>query len=271
MKLITEDIVKKIIKDGDAVSDGVLQLSADCMLTPAAKAVVIDCKLKLNQDVGPGSGSLTVSAAGMAVPDAAISALGGSGGQQPIGKRYHLESGGVLDEKPEHMTQLTGNLLVAKDDLRIRLRGEIDLLIAEVLKIQVRAAALACDQLVDDLEDIHRYVAALSRSEVLGELFAQDTVIGLDYQAVREVSHHPQRHFGRGHLFDISYRDGELPVLLNALRAASRHCEVSFYAAFKQPDGRTSRPDLMEGFNRLSSLLYILCLRAVSGQYGEMR
>jgi ethanolamine utilization cobalamin adenosyltransferase len=165
------------------------------------------------------------------------------------------------------MTQLSGRVLVYKDDPRIRLRGEIDLLIAELLKAQLRADQLGVKQLVDDLEDVYRFVKALSSAEVNDAPFAMDTVIGLDYGQIREVSHHPKKYFGREHLFNISYREGELTILLNTLRAISRKAEILFYEAFKEEDGSVPRKDLMEGFNRLSSVLYILCLRSATAFY----
>jgi len=251
MKLITEDIIKKIIKAGKLVVDGELQLPADCMLTPSAQAVVIEQKLSLRLLDKPEGQEKAFS-------------------KSPHGRCYKTADGRSFDYKPEHMTQLSGDLLVTKDNPRIRLRGEIDILIAELLKVQWRAAALGCTPLVSDLEDVYSYIKQLSSAEVRDEPFIVATVIGYDYQQIRSVSHHPNKHFGRGHLFNISYQEGELPLLLNALRALSRRTELAFFEAFKEKDG-VQRPDLMEGFNRLSSALSILSLRAVSGYYGEMK
>jgi len=233
MKLITEDIVKRIIKAGKNVADGELRLPVDCVLTPAARDVVSNARLKLNLSDAPHRST-----------------------------HAHPEA-----TKPEYMTHLNKDTLVPKDNLRICLRGEVDIFIAEILKVQIRAAALGTKQLVDDLEDDYGIVRELSRSEIQDEPFTANTVIGLDYSEIRKVSHHPKHYFGREHLFNISYKDGELTVLLNSLRAFSRRCELVFYEAFKQEDNTVTRPDLAEGYNRLSSIIYILCLRAASGQY----
>lgn len=264
MRLITEEVVKKIIKAGKLIVDGELRLPADCMLTPSAKAVVIDYKLKLVQPDKRTQSSHTTN-----------SRTGSSGARQvgtgSTGGRYQLPDGSTIDVKPEHMTQLTGNQLVPKDDARIRLRGEIDILISELLKAQWRIAQLGYQALVDDLEDVYGYIGALSRAEVLEEPFEAQRVIGLSYDEVHEMSHHPKRFFGRGHLFNISYTEGEPTLLLNALRAQARRAELTFYEAFKTDDGSVSRPDLMEGYNRLSSIFYVLCLRAVTNEYGEQQ
>ena len=48
-------------------------------------------------------------------------------------QRYRLLSGGYAEEKPEHMTHLRGDVLVPKTHPRIRFRGMIDRLEAELL------------------------------------------------------------------------------------------------------------------------------------------
>jgi ethanolamine utilization cobalamin adenosyltransferase len=175
--------------------------------------------------------------------------------------------GGIMSDKPEYLTQLAGDALVCKDNARIRLRGEVDLLMAELLKTQLRLKALGCQRLVDDLEEVGSFIKGLSRAEVLDKPFVASDIAGLDYREVRTISHNPKRHFGCDHLFELSYQDGEPSILLNALRARSRCCELAFYEAFKTEAGPTARPDLMEGYNRLSSILYIFCLRAKTGYY----
>lgn len=266
MRLITEETIKKIIKAGKFVNGDCLELPADCLLTPSAKAAVIDCKLTLVQ----GTEQAAVQQAIRAKTQESRSGAGAATQDASAGKmRYTLPDGSKTAVKPEHMTQLNGTQLVCKDDPRIRLRGEIDLFTAELLKAQLRLDAQGYHHLVQGLQDIYDLTGKLSRAEVLDEPFLEETIIGLSWAEVREVSHHPQKHFGRGHLFNISYREGEAVVLLNALRAFARRVELAFYDAFKQKDGSTSRPDLMEGYNRLSSALYILCLRAVTGVYGE--
>ena len=46
-----------------------------------------------------------------------------------------------MEEKPEEMTHLRGNRLVPKTHPRIRFRGQLDSLMAQVLELQCRAAA----------------------------------------------------------------------------------------------------------------------------------
>ena len=63
---------------------------------------------------------------------------------------FRLLNGAVLTEKPEQMTHLNGDVLVLKTHPRIRFRGAMDSLEAELL-----LCALHCDgQLRKDLQEI---------------------------------------------------------------------------------------------------------------------
>ena len=53
--------------------------------------------------------------------------------EQARPERYQLQSGGFLEEKPEHMTHLRGNILVSKTHPVIRFRGKMDTLQAELI------------------------------------------------------------------------------------------------------------------------------------------
>ena len=52
-------------------------------------------------------------------------------------EEYRLLNGAVLREKPEHMTHLNGDVLVEKTHPRIRFRGTMDTLEAELLLCQL--------------------------------------------------------------------------------------------------------------------------------------
>ena len=52
--------------------------------------------------------------------------------------RYRLPGGGYMEEKPEHMTHLNGEYLVPKTHPRIRFRGAVDTLEAEILLWRMR-------------------------------------------------------------------------------------------------------------------------------------
>ena len=54
-------------------------------------------------------------------------------GDQARPEQYRLLSGGYLEEKPEHMTHLNAEILVPKTHPRIRFRGAMDTLEAELI------------------------------------------------------------------------------------------------------------------------------------------
>lgn len=249
MNLITEDGLKKIIKSGQSIKNNELRLPQNSMLTPSAKSLLADHKLKLvliDETEAPPLKKVMETATEMAA--------------KKIGK-FILESGGYLDDKPEYMTQVYGNLLVNKDHKRIKLRGEIDLLMGEIMKVQIRAKALERNDLIADLQEVFNYIGKLSRSEILNEPVSTSTILGFNEQEIRAMSHNPKKYFDHEHLFNITYELGEIPILLNSLRALIRRTEVACYEAFKQADGTVARGDLMQGYNRLSSIMYIMIFK----------
>lgn len=77
--------------------------------------------------------------------------------------KYTTVFGAKLDEKPEHMTQLNGNLLVFKDHKRIILRGKIDSLESEILKAQILCQKLGMPKLVKELQEVLDFVRNIMR------------------------------------------------------------------------------------------------------------
>ena len=57
-------------------------------------------------------------------------------------------------------------------------------------------------------------------------------------------------------------KDGERILLLNKCRCAARAAELAACEAFRDREGLPTRPDLLKAVNRLSSMLYILMIRA---------
>ena len=58
-------------------------------------------------------------------------------------ERWKLLDGGWLETKPEHMTHLNGQYLVPKDHPRIRFRGKLDTLEAELIVCQLELPNMA--------------------------------------------------------------------------------------------------------------------------------
>ena len=178
-------------------------------------------------------------------------------------KLYTTPFGGTLMEKPEHMTHLCGNVLVPKSHPRIAFRGMIDALEAEILLCQSTAEKHA--ELVSALQEMLDFVRSLIRADVLGEPVQEIRLCGLDAEALRERSHHPEKYYGQPH-FMPAYTDGMSLLQLNRVRTLVRQTELACYRAFADRDGTVRREDMILALNRLSSLCWILMIRMKAGQ-----
>lgn len=164
-------------------------------------------------------------------------------------RRWKLEGGGYMEEKPEDMTHLNGDTLVKKTHPRIAFRGAIDTLEAQLL-----LCGLELPRLQQELEALLSLVRHLIRCDVLGEPVGEATLLGLTEAQLRSHSHRPQDFYGQPH-FMPAVSDGKTILELNRLRCIARAAELKAVAAL--PD----RQDILQAMNRLSSALYILMIR----------
>jgi len=174
-------------------------------------------------------------------------------------------TGAALEGKPEDMTHLRGNLLVPKTNPRIELRGRLDSLMARIVEVEIMADEAGETALLSDLEELLDFTRKLLAAEVKDEPLPSIRLLGLDSQAVREHSQQVRRYYGIDHPVP-SYRMGKLCAALNGLRTQVREAELSACRAFTQ-DGAVTRTDIVEGLNRLSSCVYIILCRKLSGAY----
>ena len=170
-------------------------------------------------------------------------------------------------EKPEHMTQLFDNQLVAKNHPRILFRGKLDSLQALVVLDQALISdANGSPQLLADLGDVLKSLRNLMRCDVLDEELHSETIIGLTHAELREHSHDPMKFYNIRQMLLPDYTMGRDYALLNQLRAAIRETEVAAADAFF--DGfRYNRADIIEELNRLSSALHIMMCKYLAGDY----
>ena len=173
---------------------------------------------------------------------------------------YRLLNGGIMREKPEYMTHLSGDILVSKKHPRIAFRGAIDTLEAELLLCQD-----AAPHLEKPLQEILELTRKLIRWEVMEEKAEQTHLCGMTAEEIRKRSHFPQNFYGQPH-FMPSVSDGIVILRLNRARCAARHAELCAVAAFVNEEGQTSREDLLQVLNRLSSMLYILMIQEKAGR-----
>ncbi len=179
-------------------------------------------------------------------------------GERARPERYRLLSGGYTEEKPEHMTHLNAEVLVPKTHPRIRFRGKMDTLEAELIACQ-----LAQERLITPVGEILALARQIIRCDVLDEKLQWDKLCGLTEQEQRKRSHFPQDYYGQPH-FSPSAADGAVIARLNRTRCAAREAELAAAEAFSDREGNPTRPDILQALNRMSSMLYILMIQEKS-------
>lgn len=176
-------------------------------------------------------------------------------GSQARPERYRLLSGGYAEEKPEHMTHLNGEVLVPKTHPRIRFRGKMDTLEAELILCQLIPGAP--EGALGEILDLSRKIL---RCDVLEEPLRQDTLCGLTQEEQRERSHMPQDYYGQPH-FMPQASDGSVIAGLNRARCFAREAELTAVEAFSNREGNLIREDIPKALNRMSSMLYLLMIQ----------
>lgn len=176
-------------------------------------------------------------------------------GSQARPERYRLLSGGYAEEKPEHMTHLNGEVLVPKTHPRIRFRGKMDTLEAELILCQLVPGAP--EGALGEILDLSRKIL---RCDVLEEPLRQDTLCGLTQEEQRGRSHMPQDYYGQPH-FMPQASDGSVIAGLNRARCFAREAELAAVEAFSDREGNLLREDIPKALNRMSSMLYLLMIQ----------
>ncbi|HML36200.1 MAG TPA: phosphate propanoyltransferase [Bacillota bacterium] len=166
----------------------------------------------------------------------------------------------IEEDKPEYMTHLHGKKLVLKSDPAIRLRGELDSFITQLVETQLWFTDRGLSGMAEKLEEVVVFCRGLMQAEVLEKEFEFPLIFGFDKEQLRAVSHDPVKYFGVKHSF-VSREHGTSVAKLHVLRAKSREVELAAINAFVTSDGKCRREDIVSALNRLSSAMYILvCL-----------
>ena len=176
------------------------------------------------------------------------------------------KTGKTYEEKPEDMTHLRANILIKKTDPVIDFRGKLDLLEAEIILAQIVSERLGYARLTQDLGETLDYTRNLLACEVLEKPVDENvTLLGLSIPELRRVSHDIKSELGLKTHPMPDYKMGEMPAVLNKLRALVRQTELS--AAKAVPE----RLDIIRALNRLSSCMHILFCRFLVGKYGAKK
>lgn len=174
-------------------------------------------------------------------------------------------TGREMTEKPEDMTHLRGNLLVPKTHPRIEFRGRLDSLMAQILGVQLVADECRQPGLSADLEELLQYTRAILAAEVKDEPLPALDLLGMNSGQIRWQSHNVKQTLGIDHPVP-NHNMGRVCVSLNRLRTQVREVELAAARTFETQTG-CARPDIIEGLNRMSSCVYIIFCRKLSGYY----
>jgi ethanolamine utilization cobalamin adenosyltransferase len=167
-------------------------------------------------------------------------------------------------------TKLSGNKMVSKTDGRIRFRGLIDSLEAEIIEAQVLADSLGEPYYRVALGEVLDCLRHIMAAEVKESPFTMPYLFGLSVEELHRQTHDVTGAFGiTGHPLP-AWEQGPLAARLNILRTRIREvelCALQVFCAAGEADTATSRSntrdDLAMALNRLSSALYWLFCRAV--------
>lgn len=177
------------------------------------------------------------------------------------------ETGAFYMEKPEHMCQLYGNILVPKNHPRILFRGKLDSVQTMVILDQaVMAEKGMAKNLIADLNSVLLALQNIMKCEVLDEKLESEIIIGLTHSELRDRSHNPMKFFKINQMIMPNYTMGTQYARLNQLRAAIREVEVAAISAFLH-NGKCSRSDIVEELNRLSSALHVMMCKWLAEEY----
>ncbi|MHC1748735.1 MAG: cobalamin adenosyltransferase [Cellulosilyticaceae bacterium] len=270
MALLTESEIRRRLNKEDLKTNKEIYVSKQDIVTPSAKSLLSEKKIALRyiedmQDKSVVPENTTKEKVVQTVPDTQVE-MKQETIETPKNYKYTTVFGARLQEKPEHMTHLNGNLLVFKDHHRITFRGKIDSLESKILETQILCQKNEMPKLVSDLQEILEFVRNILKCEVIGEKMENFTLQGLTEAELRERSHHPSKYFGMNHFFP-DYTMGEVVIALNSLRSLTRETELVAYNAFKGEYGDVEREDLMKALNRLSSLFWIMMFKVRTDEY----
>ncbi len=173
---------------------------------------------------------------------------------QPVGK------------KPDTLTHLTADTLVAKNDPRLAFRAVLDSTIALTVWLQIELA----EPWQPWLTDIRSRLGNIMRADALEEPLAAQSIAGFSEAQLHRLSHQPLRYLGHDHLVPEA-RHGRDVALLNLLRSKVREAEVTAAQVFITPQFAVQRADIMQALNRLSSAVYVMMILGVTDSPPTLR
>ena len=181
--------------------------------------------------------------------------------------KYVGKNGEYYFEKPEYMTVVDGNVLISKNSKLISLRGKIDTFLAELLLNAKEIEQSSNNKLIKDIETVIKFLQNIMVAEKLNKILENQTFFdSKSIKDIKEIIENPKEYFKKGHLLEISLNSDLTIHKLNRLRFLARELEIQAIDYFVE-DYKVNRKDLLEAFNVLSDVIYIIILKVDNGEY----
>lgn len=258
MSVLTENELRKMVKDKDLNALKDLEVSKKQIVTPSAISFLNDHNISLKYVDNPKGFNMKIDNEIKKIEEEI----------KDVKNKYLTIFGVEVASKPEYMTQLYGNVLVFKDHKRIVLRGKLDSLESKILEVQILCNKEKLSKLISDLQEILDFVRNLAKCEILEEPVNELNIQNMDSAEIREKYHFPKKYFGIDNE-QVMYTMGEVVVALNSIRTEIRETEILAYRAFKDEHGNLKREDIIKALNRLSALLCIMIFKYRTGKYSS--
>ncbi|EDT6508793.1 ethanolamine utilization cob(I)yrinic acid a,c-diamide adenosyltransferase EutT [Salmonella enterica subsp. enterica] len=162
-------------------------------------------------------------------------------------------------KKPDTLTHLTADKMVAKSDPRLGFRAALDSAIALTVWLQIELA----EPWQPWLFDIRSRLGNIMRADAIDEPLADQAIVGLNSDELHRLSHQPLRYLDHDHLVPEASH-GRDAALLNLLRTKVRETEALAAQVFITRRFEVLRPDILQALNRLSSTVYVMMILSVA-------
>lgn len=142
-----------------------------------------------------------------------------------------------VDKKPDTLTHLTAEKMVAKSDPRLGFRAALDATIALAVWLQIELA----EPWQPWLADIRSRLGNIMRADAVGEPLAAQSIVGLNEDELHRLSHQPLRYLDHDHL---------VPEAGLAAMPRCSICCAAKYAKRKRSPRRSLLPAVLRSYVR---------------------
>ncbi|EMV4045225.1 ethanolamine utilization cob(I)yrinic acid a,c-diamide adenosyltransferase EutT [Escherichia coli] len=124
---------------------------------------------------------------------------------------------------------------------------------------------LSAEKMVAKSDPRLGFCAVLDSTIALGEPLGCQAIVGLSDEDLHRLSHQPLRYLDHDHLVPEASH-GRDAALLNLLRTKVRETETVAAQVFITRSFEVLRPDILQALNRLSSTVYVMMILSVTKQ-----